>query len=66
MMKHKEDKKPECIYEEDGVSMCSSFEFGILEWLRVDEIEVFIDSYLVIERVTTCIHCGAIDVVYPM
>ena len=46
--------------------LCASFEFDIEEWLEIVEEYKEIDDYTIIERTTTCIHCGQQDVDYPI
>ena len=62
----KEEKLPECLYLEDGVPICATFEHGIGEWMSRDENEYLICDTWIIEEVVTCIKCGATDISYPM
>jgi hypothetical protein len=50
----------------DGHDCCAAFEYNVDEWLIIDETIVDLGDYQVIERVTTCIHCGQSDVCYPL
>lgn len=60
----KEEELPECLYLEDGVPICATFEHGIGEWMSRDENEC--PDTGIIEEVVTCIKCGAFDISYPM
>jgi hypothetical protein len=46
--------------------LCAAFEFDIEEWLDIQEEYKVIDDYTIIERTTTCIHCGQTDIDYPV
>jgi len=59
----------ECDYkslERGGWIRCASFEFDIDAWLIVEDEYMELDGYSIIERTTTCIHCGQSDIVYPV
>jgi len=62
---------PECEYEHEHLgTLCASFEFDVEEWLEIiEEYKDFCtgtETYTIIERTTTCIHCGQTDVCYPV
>lgn len=46
--------------------LCAAFEFDVEEWLEVRDEYKVIDDYTIIERTTTCIHCGQTDICYPV
>jgi len=50
----------------DGHDCCAAFEFDIEEWLIIDEYLVDVGEYSVLERKTTCVHCGQTDICYPL
>ena len=58
---------PECEYEHEELgTLCAAHEFNVEDWLEITEEYKTIDEYTIIERTTTCIHCGQIDVCYPV
>lgn len=56
------DKTPECIYFENDIPICATFEHGIGEWLDIEEN--YDQEYNILEIIETCIKCGAYDVSY--
>lgn len=61
---NKEQKIPECIYFEDEIPICATFEHGIGEWMQTDEY--ICPNTGIIQETVTCIMCGATDISYPM
>lgn len=60
--------EPKCLFVSfQGIGiLCGAFEFEIEEWLDVREEYKEIDGFTIIERTTTCIHCGETDIDYPL